>query len=139
MLNLTHQEIADELGTNRVTVSRLLKSRKWTKATALPQPDQITSRYVAFVTRCSMCYRKPARPHDIFVKYKLYNKLNQQIMSLRLNDIAPDFTQQLPRAQFNSTNGWGMDGPYCFHIRKTLRLCTTELGYMVKTHPILPS
>ena len=82
-----------------------------------------------------MCYRKPARPHDIFVKYKLYNKLNQQIMSLRLNDIAPDFTQQLPRAQFNSTNGWGMDGPYCFHIRKTLRLCTTELGYMAKLAP----
>ena len=51
VLNLTHQEIADELGTNRVTVSRLLKSRKWTKSYCF---TATRSNYFAI---CSICYR----------------------------------------------------------------------------------
>ena len=69
LINLSHQQIADELGTNRVVVSRLLNQlENDKKLSPLSQPGQIAEGIVTFVSEnCNVCYRENSSYHSIFV------------------------------------------------------------------------
>jgi alkyl hydroperoxide reductase subunit AhpC len=57
-------------------------------------------------------------------------------MSLRINDVAPDFTAQTTQGSL-SFHQWIGDGWACLfsHPKDFTPVCTTELGYMAKIEP----